>query len=127
MNHCIPFPYCNRTPITVLRQSFFLSKTIQKSKSILQDGSRSFGLFRKGKTGIIAKLHRTDFVIRSHSRERKTASYSQRNSVRKSKRNNLGINFHIHETFVVTHHWNCLAKLVLMRSCNICFCSEIKK
>ena len=26
-------------------------------------GSRSFGLFRKGKIGIIAKFHRTDLVI----------------------------------------------------------------
>ena len=31
---------------------------------------------RKGETGIIAKFHRTDLVICSHSREGKTPSYS---------------------------------------------------
>ena len=39
------------------------------------------GLFRKGKTLIIAKFHRTDLVICSHSREGKTLSYSQINTV----------------------------------------------
>ena len=39
------------------------------------------GLFRKGKAGIIAKLHRTRSIICSHSRERKTPSYSQINTV----------------------------------------------
>ena len=39
------------------------------------------GLFRKGKTCIIAKFHRTDLVICSHSRERKTPSYSRINTV----------------------------------------------
>ena len=39
------------------------------------------GLFRKGKTYIIAKFHRTDLVICSHSREGKTPSYSQMNTV----------------------------------------------
>ena len=38
-------------------------------------------MFRKGKTGIVAKLHRTDLVICSHSREGKTPSYSQINMV----------------------------------------------
>ena len=42
---------------------FFLPKQSQRSRSVLQDGSRSFGLFRKGKIGIIAKFHRTDLVI----------------------------------------------------------------
>ena len=41
----------------------FLPKQCQKSRSILLDGSRSLGLFRKGKTGIIAKFHRTDLVV----------------------------------------------------------------
>ena len=41
-----------------------------------QDGSRFLGLFRKDKTHIIAKLHRTDLVICSHYREGKTLSYS---------------------------------------------------
>ena len=35
-----------------------------------------FFLPRKGITGIIAKFHRTDLVICSHSRERKTLSYN---------------------------------------------------
>ena len=50
---------------------FFLSKTNKK------DGSRSFGMFRKGKTRIImiAKFHCTDLVICRHSRERKGPSY----------------------------------------------------
>ena len=42
---------------------FFLSKQPQNSRSILEDGSRSLGLLRKGKTCIIAKFNRTDFVI----------------------------------------------------------------
>ena len=48
---------------SVIRQSFFLPKQSQRSRSILQDGSRSLGLFRKGKNGIIAKFHRTNLVI----------------------------------------------------------------
>ena len=48
---------------------FFSSKTIPKSRSVVKDGSRFLGLFRKGKTGIIAKFHRTDIVICNHSRE----------------------------------------------------------
>ena len=46
-----------------IRRSFFLPKQSQRSRSVLQDGSRSLGLFRKGKIGIIAKFHRTDLVI----------------------------------------------------------------
>ena len=38
-------------------------------------------LFWKGKTHIIAKLHRTDLVISSHSTEVKTLSYTQINMV----------------------------------------------
>ena len=38
-------------------------------------------LFRKGITYIIAKFHGTDLVIYSHSREGKTPSYSQINTV----------------------------------------------
>ena len=34
------------------------------------DRSSYFGVFRNGKTHVIAKLHRTDVVISSHSRER---------------------------------------------------------
>ena len=40
-----------------------IPKQCQISRSILQDRSRSLGLFRKGKIGIIAKFHRTDLVI----------------------------------------------------------------
>ena len=47
------------------KMEFFPSKKkqSQRSRSVLQDGSRSLGLFRKGKIGIIAKFHRTDLVI----------------------------------------------------------------
>ena len=45
---------------SVIRQSFFLPKQSQKSRSVLLDRSRSLGLFLKGKTRIIAKFHRTD-------------------------------------------------------------------
>ena len=38
-------------------------------------------MFTKGKTSIIAKLHRTDIVTCSHSREGETPSYSQTNTV----------------------------------------------
>ena len=62
----------------VIRHSFFPSKTIPK---ILLDGSRSLGLFRKGKNDSIAKSHRTDLVICSQSREAKILSYSQINMV----------------------------------------------
>ena len=43
---------------SVIRQ-FFSSKTIPKT----QDGSTSLGLFRKDKTGILKKFHRTDLDI----------------------------------------------------------------
>ena len=66
---------------SVIRQSFFLPKQSQKSRSVLLDGSRSLGVFRKGKTRTTAKFLRTDFVICSHSREGKTPSYSQINTV----------------------------------------------
>ena len=63
-------------------KALFLPKQCKKSRSILYDGSRSLGLFREGETHIIqvAKLHRTDLVICSHSREeKKTPSYSRIN------------------------------------------------
>ena len=56
----------------VIRQSFFLSKQLKKSRSILQDESRFLGLFKKGSSHIIAKFHRIDVVIWSHSKEGKT-------------------------------------------------------
>ena len=40
--------------------------------------------FRKSKTHIIAKFHRTDLVICNHSGEGKTPSYSQINIIHKS-------------------------------------------
>ena len=62
---------------------FFNPKQSLKSRSILQDGSGYLGLLRKGntRTCIIAKLHGTDLVICSHSRERKILSYSGINMV----------------------------------------------
>ena len=48
---------------SVIRRSFFLPKQSLRSRSVLQDGSRSLGLFRKGKIGIIAKFYRTNLVI----------------------------------------------------------------
>ena len=55
----------------------------QKSRSILYNGStcRSLGLFRKGKTCIIANFHRIDVVICSHSSGRKTLTYKRINKV----------------------------------------------
>ena len=43
--------------------------------------SGCLGLLRKGKTWIIAKFHRANLLICSHSREGQTQSYSQRNTV----------------------------------------------
>ena len=57
-----------------IRWSFFVPKQ-------LLEGSRSLRLFRKSKTCIIAKLHRTDSVICSHSGEEKTPSNSPVKSV----------------------------------------------
>ena len=51
------------------KMEFFPSRTIPKSRCILEDGSRFLGLFRNGKTGIIAKFQRTDLVDCSHSRK----------------------------------------------------------
>ena len=48
---------------SVIRRNFFLPKQSQRSRSVLLDGSRSLGLSRKGKIGIIAKFHRTDLII----------------------------------------------------------------
>ena len=64
-----------------IRWRFSLLKQPQKSRSILQDGSRSLRLFRKGKTHIIAKFHWTDLVICNHSGDGKPPSYSWINTV----------------------------------------------
>ena len=42
---------------------FFHPKQSKRSRSVLEDGSRSLGLLRKGNIGIIAKFHGTDLVI----------------------------------------------------------------
>ena len=60
---------------------FFIPKPSKKSRFVLQDRSRSLGWFRKGKSSIIAKFHRTNLVIFSRSRERKSLSYSRINMV----------------------------------------------
>ena len=58
------------------------------SKTILKNLDPSYkmdldllGLFRKGKTCIMAKFHKTDLAICSHSREEKSPSYSWINTV----------------------------------------------
>ena len=55
---CFLLPY-----FSGYKTEFSLPKQSQRSRSVLQDGSRSLGLFRKGKIGIIAKFYRTDLVI----------------------------------------------------------------
>ena len=54
------------------KAEFFPFRNNQESRSVLYDRSRSFGLFRKDKTCIIAKFRKTDLVTCSHSRKRKT-------------------------------------------------------
>ena len=66
---------------SVIRQSFFLPKQSQRSRSVLQDGSRSLGSIRKGKIGIIAKFYRTNLFICNHSRGTQNPSYSRINTV----------------------------------------------
>ena len=56
-----------------IRRSFFLPKHCKKSRFILKDRPRSLELFRKGETCIMAKLHRTDLVICSHSSQMNTS------------------------------------------------------
>ena len=51
------YPFCYKTGFV------FLPKESQKSRTIIKDRSRSWGLFRKGKTCIIAKFYRTDLVF----------------------------------------------------------------
>ena len=50
------------------------------------------GLFRKGKTRITAKLHRTDLIICTHSKEGNTSSYSRINMVGQNKTQELLLN-----------------------------------
>ena len=66
---------------TNLMPHFFCYKTEFSSFQNNPNGSRSLRLFRNGEIHIIAKYHRTDLVILSHSREGKTKSYGQINMV----------------------------------------------
>ena len=70
---------------SVIRKKVFFPKQSQKFRSVLK--SRSLGLFRKGKTRIVAKFHRSDLVTGSHSGERKTPSYSRINTVQEDLTN----------------------------------------
>ena len=72
------YPYV----FTFKTEFFFLPKQNKKSRSLLLDGSRALGLFRKGKTQFIAKFDMTALVICSRSKEEKRQSYSQINTVR---------------------------------------------
>ena len=47
---------CKYRISSVIDRIIFLPKQSQRSRSALKDGSRSLGLFRKGKIGIIAKF-----------------------------------------------------------------------
>ena len=78
--HNVPYFFGYKT------EFFFLPKQSEKSRSFLQDGSRSLGLLRKGKTGIISKFYRTNLVIWSHSKGTKTPSYSRINTVKEDIR-----------------------------------------
>ena len=49
--------------------------------AVLRGPAISLGMFRKGKTCIIAKLHHTEIFICSHSREENTTSHSRINAV----------------------------------------------
>ena len=66
---------------SLIRQCFFSIQNNPKNLDQSYKTSRSLGLFKKGKTHITAKLHRTDLIICTHSREEKTPSYSPINTV----------------------------------------------
>ena len=67
----------------IIRQIFFSFRNSPKDldPSFKMDLD-VLGLFRKDKTCIIVKFHRTHLVICSHSREGKTLSSSRMNTVR---------------------------------------------
>ena len=73
---------------SVIKLFFFLPKQSQKT----------LGLFRKGKTCIIAKFHRTNIVVYSHSRKGKTPPYSGINTVteKRTKCNTIVLLFKSH-------------------------------
>ena len=52
----------NYSIFSVIRQSFFSFQNNPKDLDP-SNGSRSLGLFRKSKSCIVAKFHRTDLVI----------------------------------------------------------------
>ena len=58
-----------RISVAIRQSFFFLPKHFRNSRSVLNDRSKSLGLFRIGKTYIIAKFHGTDLAICSHFRE----------------------------------------------------------
>ena len=64
----------------VVREFFLLQSYPKNSNpSLYETDLDLLGFFRKGTTHIIANFHRTDLVIFSHSRERKSQFYSQPN------------------------------------------------
>ena len=81
--------------------NFTLPKQPQRSRCILQDGSRSLGLFWK---------------------EKKTLSYNRRNTVFDDN-----FSYFSSKPYVVTPHLNRLMETVQMRGHNICFNAEITK
>ena len=58
-------------PVSLRLNLYHISSVIRQLFSF-QNNPRPFGLFRKGKTYILAKFHRTYLVISNHSTEEKT-------------------------------------------------------
>ena len=59
------------TSSIIRRRFFFILSFLNNLKDLdpSKAGSRSLGMFRKSKTSIIAKFHRTDLVICSFSKK----------------------------------------------------------
>ena len=64
-----------------IRQSFSLQNNLKDLDQSYKTDLDLWDCLGRIKRGIVAKLRRTDFVICSHSREKKTLSYSQINMV----------------------------------------------
>ena len=77
LHNCSKLGSYNSISLTIRQRFFSFQKPSQKSRSILLDGSRSLGLFRKGKSHITAKNFGTDLVICCHFRDGQTPSYSR--------------------------------------------------
>ena len=60
----IGYPMPNYRISLVIRRRIFLPKQSQRSRSILEDGSRSLGLLWKGKTGIIGPVQAKVLLLR---------------------------------------------------------------